>query len=55
MYDALYDLPTDKESYCIAMDCLEMAYASDLIVPYININSEMLKLLIKKYMSDTKN
>lgn len=49
MYDALYDLPTDKESYCIAMDyntmnCLETAYASDLIVPYININSDDAKI-----------
>ena len=49
VYDALYDLSTDEESYCVTMDyntmnCLEMAYAIDLIVPYININSDDAKI-----------
>ena len=44
VYDALYNLPTDKESYCITLDCIEMVYARDLIVPYVNINSNDAKV-----------
>lgn len=39
VYDASYELPTKVESYCI-YDCSERIYAKDLVVPYINIDSD---------------
>ena len=39
VYDADYNLPTNKESYYGFSDHSRLVKASDLIVPYININS----------------
>lgn len=39
VYDADYNLPTNKESYYGYSDHSKLVKASDLIVPYININS----------------
>lgn len=39
VYDASYNLPTNKESYYGYLDHTKLISASDLIVPYININS----------------
>lgn len=39
IYDADYNLPTNKESYYGFSDHSRLVKASDLIVPYININS----------------
>lgn len=40
MYDADYNLPTNKESYYGYIDHSKLIRASDLVVPYININSD---------------
>lgn len=40
VYDADYNLPTEKESYMGYADELKEVKASDLIVPYININTD---------------
>lgn len=39
VYDADYNLPTNKDSYYGFSDHSKLIKASDLIVPYININS----------------
>jgi len=40
IYDANYNLPTNKESYYGHSDHSQLIKASDLVVPYININSD---------------
>ena len=40
IYDANYNLPTNKESYYGDSDHTKLIKASDLVVPYININSD---------------
>ena len=39
VYDANYKLPTNKESYYGYVDHTKLISVSDLVVPYININS----------------
>lgn len=43
VYDANYNLPTNKESYYGYTDHTKLISASDLVVPYININSDNAK------------
>lgn len=43
-YDANYNLPTDKESYYGYSDHSKLISAKDLIVPYINIDSDDAKI-----------
>lgn len=43
VYDADYNLPTEKESYMGYADESKEVKASDLIVPYININTKAAK------------
>ena len=43
VYDATYDLKTDRESYYGYSDHSKLIQASDLVVPYININSDSAK------------
>ena len=40
VYDANYNLPTNKDSYYGHSDHSKLIKASDLVVPYINIDSE---------------
>ena len=40
VYDANYNLPTNKESYYGYSDHTKLISASDLVVPYINIDSD---------------
>ena len=40
VHDANYNLPTNKESYYGHSDHSKLIKASDLVVPYININSD---------------
>lgn len=66
VYDADYDLPTNKESYYGFSDHSKLISASDLVVPYINIDSddakkankeiyELYENLIKKFNENLKD
>lgn len=51
VYDADYNLPTNKESYYGFSDHSKLISASDLVVPYINIDSDDAKKQTKKSMN----